>query len=306
MEILKYLSKSIQENINKIQIENSKDKLEEIRLRNNKPIILKLCDDEIIINYTVTTEDLLETLEKITENSVYTYENQISNGFITLHGGHRVGITGNGVSQDEKIINISYISGMNFRIAREIKGCSDFILNEVYKMGEFQNTLILGAPGAGKTTLLRDLIRQISNGNIYNKGLNVGVVDERNEIASMYKGVPQTDLGIRTDIISNIPKTIGIRMLIRSMSPQVIAVDEIGGENDCQAIYYAMCSGTKGIFTAHGNSLNDIKINNEIKQLLDYKLVEKIIVLDKRKKEKVSNVFYLDNEKKEYKNVYNY
>ena len=244
---------------------------------------------------------MLETLEKVTENSIYTYENQISNGFITLHGGHRVGIVGNAISENNKIINISYISGMNFRIAREIRGCGNFIIKNIYNQGEFQNTLIVGIPGSGKTTLLRDLIRQISDGNQHSKGLNVGVVDERNEIASMYKGIEQTDLGLRTDVISNIPKTIGIKMLIRSMCPQVIAVDEIGGKEDAETIFYAMCCGSKGIFTAHGNSLQDIKLNPELRELLELKILERIIILDSKQKEKISSLYFLDKEKKEYK-----
>lgn len=301
MEILNYLSNNIVEALKFKNIENLFESLEEIRLRSNKNIILKLTDREIIIDYKVTIKDLLETLEKVTENSIYTYENQISNGFITLHGGHRVGIVGNAVAENDKVISISYISGMNFRIAREIKGCGNFIIKELYNQGEFQNTLIVGIPGSGKTTLLRDLIRQISNGNQYSKGLNVGVVDERNEIASMYKGIEQTDLGIRTDVISNIPKTIGIKMLIRSMCPQVIAVDEIGGKKDSEAIFYAMCCGSKGIFTAHGNSLQDIKSNPELKELLEYKLLERIIILDQKQKEKISSLYFLDKEKREYK-----
>ena len=301
MEILNYLSSGISNQLKVPKIQNNYDRLEEIRLRANKNIMLKFTNEEIILDYKVTTKDLLETLEKITENSIYTYENQISSGFITLHGGHRVGIVGNAVAGENKMINISYISGMNFRIAREIKGCGNFLIKELYNHGEFQNTLIVGAPGTGKTTLLRDLIRQASNGNNYNNGLNIGVVDERNEIASMYKGIEQTDLGLRTDVISNIPKTLGIRLLIRSMAPQVIAVDEIGGKDDAQIIYYAMCSGTKGLFTAHGNSFNDIKLNPEIRQLLEYQLLEKIIILDRKQKERISNIYFLDKEKREYK-----
>lgn len=300
MEILNYLSNNIANVLKDENIINKMEEIEEIRLRVNQNIILKLSSEEVVITYQVTIRDLLETLEKVTENSIYTYENQISNGFITINGGHRVGVVGNAVSNNDKVITISYISGMNFRIAREIRGCADFIIKELYKNKEFLNTLIVGAPGSGKTTLLRDLIRQISNGNIYEKGLNVGVVDERNEIASMYKGIPQTDLGMRTDVISNIPKTIGIKMLIRSMAPQVIAVDEIGGKEDAEVIHYAMCSGTKGLFTAHGNSIYDIKLNPELNELLKNKLIDKIIVLDKTQKEKITEMYALDKEKKEY------
>ncbi len=300
MEILNYLSSNLKQYIISLNLKEIEDKLEEIRLRSNKNLILKTIDNELILNYTTTQKDILETLEKITESSIYTYENQISNGFITLKGGHRVGIVGNGVISEGKIINISYISGMNIRIAKEIKGCSNFILKEIYDKGFFQNTLIVGAPGSGKTTLLRDIIRQVSNGNLYNKGLNVGVVDERNEIAAMYKGIEQTDLGIRTDVISNIPKTLGIKILIRSMAPQVIAVDEIGGENDSKMINYAMCSGAKGLFSAHGNSILDISENPEISQLIKSKIIERIIILNPKVKEKLSGLFYLDKEKREY------
>ena len=210
MEILEYLAKNIYNVLNVPAVLEKIDKLEEIRLRGNKNIVLKFNNEEVIVSYKVTIKDLLETLEKVTENSVYTYEKQISQGFITLAGGHRVGVVGNAVNEDDKITNISYVSGMNFRIAREIKGCGNFIIKRLYENGNFQNTLIVGSPGSGKTTLLRDLIRQVSNGNQYNKGLNVGVVDERNELAAMYKGSEQTDLGLRTDVIANIPKKLGI------------------------------------------------------------------------------------------------
>ena len=135
------------------------------------------------------------------------------------------------------------------------------------------------AHGSGKTTLLRDLIRQVSNGNQYNKGLNVGVVDERNELAAMYKGSEQTDLGLRTDVIANIPKKLGIKILIRSMAPEVIACDEIGSKEDIKAINEAILSGVKGIFTMHGKDMEDIKLNTNIKELIDNRKIEKIIFL---------------------------
>ena len=268
MEILDYMSSAIYEVLNVPSVLEKLKKLEEIRIRANKNLILKENGEEFITNYNVTTRDILEILEKVTENSIYTYEKQMTQGFITLPGGHRVGIVGNVAFEDDKVINISYISGMNFRIAREIKGCSNFILNHLYENGAFQNTLIVGAPGTGKTTLLRDVVRQVSNGNHYSNGLNVGVVDERNEISSMFKGAEQTDLGLRTDVIAGIPKTMGIRLLIRSMAPQVIAVDEIGGIDDSKNVFYAMCSGSKVILTCHGNCLTDVQLNPELKQLL--------------------------------------
>ena len=114
--------------------------------------------------------------------------------------------------------------------------------------------------------LLRDLIRKLSNGieDIGFKGVNVGLADERSEIAAMYKGIPQNDVGLRTDILDNVPKAIGMKMAIRSMSPKVIVADEIGNKRDSEAIKYAMCCGVKGIFTAHGASLEELEKNPEI------------------------------------------
>lgn len=157
IEVFNYLSKNIYNLLNTKIIKEKVDTLEEIRLRGNKNIILKFNNEEMILSYKVTAKDLLETLEKVTENSIYTYEKQISQGFITLAGGHRVGVVGNAINEDEKITNISYISGMNFRIAREIKGCGDFILHELYENGDFQNTLIVGSPRHWKNNITKRL-----------------------------------------------------------------------------------------------------------------------------------------------------
>lgn len=189
---------------------------------------------------------------------------------------------------------------MNFRIARQIKDCSEFILKKLYEKREIKNSLIVGAPGTGKTTILKDLIQKISNGNDYGNGVTVGVVDERNEIAAMSKGIEQINLGVRTDVISNISKEIGIKMLIRSMAPRIIAVDEIGGKKDAEILNYASKSGVKILATIHGNSLEDIQKNKEIKEILDNKLLEEIIVLDRNQKNKISQAYCLNKEKNTY------
>ena len=277
--------------------------IEEIRIRNSKPIILKLNNSEKIINYIVQTEDVLKTLQSICENSIYSYQNQICEGFITIKGGHRIGITGSAVIENNKVKNINYISNLNFRIARQIIGCSNNIIKEIINQEEntIYNTLIVSSPGAGKTTLLRDIIRNLSNGTVEITGKNIGVVDERGEIAAMYKGIPQNDLGIRTDIIENIKKSIGMKMLIRSMAPEIIVADEIGSKEDVQEINYAVCSGIKGIFTAHGNSLEDLKLNPAIAELIEKNIFEKLVFLDKKHKGKVNKIYALDKINKEYK-----
>ena len=151
--------------------------------------------------------------------------------------------------------------------------------------------------------MLRDLVRKISTGieRIKFNGINVGLVDERGEIAAMYKGIPQNDLGTRTDILDNIPKTIGMNMLIRSMSPKVIVADEIGNEDDIKIINYIICSGVKGIFTAHGSNMEEISLNPSLKALLNLHIFERIIFLtDKKNKGEIEKVYALDKKSSEY------
>ena len=257
--------------------------LQEIRIRSNRPIILKFRNFEIVIEYNVSEKEIIYILEKLCNNSIYAYKNQICEGFITVKGGHRVGITGNCVIENGKIINVKYISSLNFRIAREVIGCSFNILDKVIdiKNNSINNTLIVSEPGKGKTTILRDLIRNISNGikEIGFTGKTCAVVDERGEIAAMYQGIPQNDVGIRTDVIENVSKTIGMKMLLRSMAPEVIACDEIGSKEDIDAIKEILICGVKGIFTMHGKSLEEIKLNKNINELIENKQIERIIFL---------------------------
>ena len=267
-KLIKILPPEIIQCIGQINIEN----VVELRLRVNQKLRIKLLDKEITLDYLVKSQDMSEVLRRVSANSIYSIQDNINTGYITSYGGNRIGISGE-VVQDEGIIkNIKNVTSMNIRVAHEVIGCSNLVMNKILNQGDVQNTLIVSPPGKGKTTMLRDVIRNISS-----LGKNVGVVDERYEIANVYQGKPTLNIGPRTDVMSGISKDNGINILVRSMGLDVIATDEIGSANDCKAIHNAVLCGVSVIATAHGNSYQDLPY--DLQQLIDKGIFKVIIYL---------------------------
>lgn len=281
-EILRILPSYISNEIIKL---NCSQNITEIRLRTKCKVIIICGKNEIVLSCIITPKAILDILLNVSKNSIYAIQNDINNGFVVIRGGHRIGISGEVVYVDEKIKNIKNICSLNIRVARQIYGCADSILPKIISGNTFLNTLIVSPPGCGKTTLIRDIIRQISNGipSLNFSGKNVALIDERGEIASVYEGVASLDVGIRTDIMSNVNKANGMKMMIRSMAPDVIATDEIGKKEDISAIKEAILSGVKVIFTMHGDSIKSIIKNENIRELLNLNIFSKIILLSSGK-----------------------
>lgn len=254
-------------------------RLQEIRLRIGKPLIIICNNKEWVSQKTIEKEELMEVLEYVSNYSLYAFENELKQGFITIEGGHRVGMTGQVLIENGEVKNIKHVSSMNIRISHEVLNCADIIFPYITQEKQICNTLMISPPRCGKTTLLRDLIRQVSDGNQWVRGSTVGVVDERSELGGCYLGVPQNRLGMRTDVLDCCPKSKGMLMLVRSMAPQVIAVDEIGSAEDIHALEYAMHCGCKMIATVHGTSMEEIRKKPILEELVKSHRFERYVVL---------------------------
>ncbi|MCR6106415.1 stage III sporulation protein AA [Salipaludibacillus agaradhaerens] len=258
--------------------------IEEIRLRIGKNIEVVRTNGSPLSETSsplFTEQDATMMLSLLSQHSLYRLEEELRRGYITISGGHRVGIAGRVVVETGKVKGLREIGSFNIRIAKQKVGVSEPYINAIYKRDKWLNTLIIGPPKTGKTTLLRDLARQISQG-IESKGIrarNVAIIDERSEIAGCIRGVPQHHFGSKIDVLDACPKAEGMMMMIRSMSPDVLIVDEIGREEDVTAVMEAVYAGVTVISTVHGDSVRDVVRRPTIKQLITHEAFHSAIEL---------------------------
>lgn len=255
-------------------------RVEEVRLRVGRTPSLLLPEGERALSGAgEVTGQLLERLVEIASRwSMHTVLEQLRDGYLTVEGGHRLGLCGAVVCEGGTVRNLRHLSGANLRVARQLCGIARPVADRLWREGQLENTLILAPPGAGKTTLLRDLIRCISEGES-GPGLRVAVADERGELAAAWQGIAQMELGRRTDVLSGCPKAVGIPMLLRGMNPQVIAVDEITVREDICAMEQAVGCGVSLLATAHGNGMEDLRRRPLYREMMDKGIFSKLITI---------------------------
>lgn len=300
-EILKLFPRELRSVLGQVPVDFKE--VQEIRLRTGMPLMIICGNQEFLVArdgslrqdtgnldrdmfLAATQAQMKETVEYMGSFSLYAAEEELRQGFLTIQGGHRIGVAGRTLVQGQDIRLMKFISFINIRVAHQVPGCADGVMDFLYD-GRFLNTLVISPPRCGKTTLLRDIIRQVSDGWVRHSGdrvpgVSVGVVDERSELAACYQGVPQNDLGMRTDVLDCCPKSQGMMMLVRTMAPGVIAVDEIGSRQDAEAIEYVRNCGCALAATIHGSSLEDIRQKPSMGGLLAQGTFERLILLDSR------------------------
>lgn len=265
------------------EAEVDREQIQEIRIRAGRPVSCYIDGKEREFPEAEADQELIrELLGIFSRHSLYAFEDEIRQGFLTIEGGHRVGIAGKAVMDGDGIRTIRDISSLNIRLAHQKHGCSDPVMPWIFtENGELFNTLFLSSPGAGKTTMLRDVIRQVSNGHGTVPGMAVSVVDERSELGACFRGIAQCDLGKRTDVMDGCPKALGMTMMIRSMAPRVLAVDEIGTREDLQAMRDVMRCGCRILATVHGDSVEDIRKKPVLAEMAAEGMFGRYVVLQK-------------------------
>lgn len=251
------------------------EEIEELRVSRGRPLSVKTSAGErpLCQNRPITAQDIDHIILSATGGSYHSAAETIKHGYITVKGGCRIGLCGEGTMRDGKNETLRHISSLCIRIPRPALGCADTILPDLCAE-HFLNTLIISPPGMGKTTLLRELVRKLSV-----MGYRVSLADERGELASMYQGNLQFDLGPRTDVISNVTKCQAGIMLIRSMAPDILAMDEITATADLPAILEAAGCGVSLLATVHGSSVNDLKQKKMFRELFSYGIFEKAVCI---------------------------
>lgn len=248
---------------------------QEIRLRAGQLAAVTLPSGVRLVGERVTPEEVEECFRRLCQNSVHTYQHDISQGFVTLRRGHRAGLCGTAVLDGEgRVTGMRNIGSINIRLAREIPGAADALMGQVLRDGRLQGCLIVSPPRCGKTTMLRDLARQLSG-----KRYRVAVVDERSELAACRLGVPQNELGPCCDVLDGFPKAAGMLYAVRNLGPQVLICDEIGDSAEVAALLHAMNAGVKAAVSAHASGLTELLGRPDFGRLLGSGAIDCVAVL---------------------------
>lgn len=269
---------------------HNKEEIQEVRVRAGKPLSVftgtasyfvttssKLTDTVDEQCYQTTPENVYDSFRSLCAYSIHTHQEEIAEGYIAVEGGHRAGICGTAVNADHTVTGVRNITSINLRIAREKIGAADELMQAVFRHG-MCGLIIAGPPSSGKTTLLRDLTRQLASGD-GGRVYKVAVVDERGELGAAYSGVVQNDLGVCSDVLDKYEKSVGILQAVRTLSPQVIVCDELGGEKETQAVAQGLNSGVSVITTIHADSPAELLKKPQARALLQTGAFDKIAFL---------------------------
>lgn len=250
---------------------------EEIRLRASQPLQVTIQGQEQAVEGgKITSEDIADTFGRATEYSVHTYSDSLRQGFLTLHGGHRIGVCGQTAVQEGNVVSFRCISSLNIRIARQVNGAAPpELLQQLQQTDHLYSSLFLSPPGRGKTTLLRDIARQLSN-----HGIRTALADERSELAALHHGMPQFDIGQHSDVLDGCPKADAAMMLVKTMSPQLLVLDEITSDADIHAAEYASHCGVAVLASAHAWNLDDFRLRPLYQRLLERKIFSRIFCIE--------------------------
>lgn len=261
--------------------EEQQCRAEEFRLRVGQPLTVLLPEGEVFLGESVKAEELEVLCNIATEFSRYAAAETLREGYLTVKGGFRIGLCGTAVMKDGANTNLKNFSSASVRIARERPGIAEDLAKQLFRDGDFQNTLILSPPGAGKTTLLRDLVRSLSVGVAPYGPRRVSLIDERGEVAVMYRGEPQMDVGPYTDVLDACPKALGIPMVLRAMNPQIIAVDEITAYQDIKAMSLAVGCGVRLLATIHAANLEELQEKPLYRTLMEERIFTFAVLISK-------------------------